>query len=161
MWNQLCDLTFNLSHLSSSHINSEYNQAINLCSLETHCPTGAGDCQFPQSCWHGLTDCDVRDFTPFELGGFLNKPTQQELAEGMGLTYPSDDVSVCFYSLSLPLSLRRWLISWEFSRRIISFVDYIWRTSTKNAIHSRAPMEHLQTVIMVRLAIKTLSVMLE
>ena len=74
--------------------NSEYNQAIDQCSLETHCPNGISDCDFPQSCWHGLTECDIRDFTPFELGGFLNRPTQQELVEGMGLTYPSDDVSV-------------------------------------------------------------------
>ena len=85
--------SFFLSHLS----NSEYNQAIDQCSLETHCPNGISDCDFPQSCWHGLTECDVRDFTPFEEGGFLNRPTQQELVEGMGLTYPSDDVSVCSF----------------------------------------------------------------
>ena len=85
-------------NLSYSHINSEYLQAIDKCSLETHCPNGISDCDFPQSCWHGLTECDVRDFTDFELGGFLNRPTQQELVEGMGLTYPSDDVSDCISS---------------------------------------------------------------
>ena len=97
-----------LSHLGDSTstiifltpiFNSEYLQAIDKCSLETHCPNGAGDCEFPESCWHGLTGCDVRDFTPFELGGFLNRPTQQEMAKEMGLSYPSDDVStICLYS---------------------------------------------------------------
>jgi hypothetical protein len=76
---------------------SDYLQAIEKCSLETHCPNGQGDCPFPQSCWQGLMDCDVRDFTPFELGGFLNKPTQQQLAEAMGLSYPSDDVSISVF----------------------------------------------------------------
>ena len=47
----------------------------------------------------------MRDFTPFELGGFLNKPTQQELAEGMGLTYPSDDVSICLYDIAVGILL--------------------------------------------------------
>lgn len=91
-------LRLNLSY--SHNINSEYLQAINKCSLKTHCPNGAADCEFPESCWHGLTDCDVRDFTPFELGGFLNRPTQQELAKEMGLSYPSDDVSALFVSTS-------------------------------------------------------------
>ncbi len=96
-------LRLNLYNLALlPYLNSEYLQAIDKCSLKTHCPNGAEDCEFPESCWHGLTDCDVRDFTPFELGGFLNRPTQQEMAEGMGLSYPSDDVSaICLCLLIL------------------------------------------------------------
>ena len=41
----------------------------------------------------------MRDFIPHELGGFLDRPSQKELAEEMGLTYPSDDVSVCFIAV--------------------------------------------------------------
>jgi hypothetical protein len=65
-----------------------------VCSLETHCPNGDDDCAPPSPrCW--IRDiCDVRDHLTFEEGGYIGRPTHEEMALAMNLTYPSDDVSV-------------------------------------------------------------------
>lgn len=76
----------------------DWQQAGSTCSLENHCPNG--DCPSGHlTCWSRVA-CDVRNFIPFEEGGYLGKPTHKEIAEAMGLTYPSDDVRiylVCFF----------------------------------------------------------------
>ena len=65
-----------------------------VCSLETHCPNGDDDCAPPSPrCW--IRDmCDVRDHLTFEEGGYIGRPTHEDMALAMNLTYPSDDVSV-------------------------------------------------------------------
>ena len=73
-----------------------------VCSLVTHCPNGDDDCAPPSPrCW--IRDmCDVRDHLTFEEGGYIGRPTHQDMALAMNLTYPSDDVSVPpHYSLRL------------------------------------------------------------
>lgn len=63
-------------------------------SRETHCPNGASDCPGGQFCWTNVA-CDVREFIPFEEGGFLGKPepvpgvSDKELALSLGFTWPS------------------------------------------------------------------------
>lgn len=71
---------------------NDWNQAGTGCSRGSHCPNGASDCPGHQSCWHRVL-CDVRDFIPWAEGGRLGKPSHQEIAEEMGLVWPSDDVS--------------------------------------------------------------------
>ena len=39
--------------------------------------------------------CDVRDYLTFEEGGYIGRPTHEEMALAMNLTYPSEDVSSC------------------------------------------------------------------
>ena len=48
-------------------------------------------------------DCDVRDFIPHEQGGFEGLPTHKEIAESMGLTYPSNDVRILGHTYNVPL----------------------------------------------------------
>ena len=67
------------------------------CSLETHCgENGISDCPSSSYCWAGIP-CDVRNFIPYEQGGWVDRPSQKEIAEGMGLTYPSDNPSDHFF----------------------------------------------------------------
>lgn len=84
-----------LPESDSNHMfcGNDFIQAKTGCSLSNHCPNGQKDCKFDQGCWHGVR-CDVRDFIPYEEGGRVGKPTHKEIAEAMGLSYPSDDVRV-------------------------------------------------------------------
>lgn len=74
-----------------------YADAKGNCSLETHCgENGISDCPSQSYCWAGIP-CDVRRFVPYQQGGWLDRPSQKEIAEGMGLTYPSDNPSDHFF----------------------------------------------------------------
>lgn len=70
----------------------DWQLASTTCSRETYCGSGNNEnsCPSYQHCWHRVS-CDVREFIPFEEGGWLGKPTHKEIAESMGLTYPSVD----------------------------------------------------------------------
>jgi len=70
-----------------------YAEALGMCSLETHCgDNGNSDCPSHSFCWVGIP-CDVRSFITYENGGWIGRPSHKEIAEGMGLTYPSDNPS--------------------------------------------------------------------
>ena len=76
---------------------TDWAQAAGQCSLQSHCGD-TGECDGGHLfCWHRV-NCDIRDYIPFEEGGRLGKPTHKEIAEKMGLTYPSDDVRTTQYT---------------------------------------------------------------
>lgn len=86
-------------HSRSNHMfcGFSYADAKGNCSLETHCgENGISDCPSQSYCWAGIP-CDVRRFVPYQQGGWLDRPSQKEIAEGMGLTYPSDNPSDHFF----------------------------------------------------------------
>lgn len=70
---------------------TDWQQAGATCSLNTHCGEDGLCGMVHQFCWHRV-NCDVRDYIPYEEGGRLGRPTHKEIAEKMGLSWPSDDV---------------------------------------------------------------------
>jgi hypothetical protein len=71
---------------------NDWSSATAGCSLANHCKNGPADCPAQKFCFSAV-QCDARSFIPHEKGGWLGGPSNQELAQSMGLAYPSDDVS--------------------------------------------------------------------
>ena len=112
-------------------------------------------------------DCDVRDFIPHEQGGFEGLPTHKEIAESMGLTYPSNDVrntlsciqcSSVGYCADLFPSL--YLMHIYYSPKITTSADQ-HPTKHPSIVNNPAVMDHQCRALLENIAFRILHVTIE